>query len=513
MKTKMKTKVIPLSETKELKSDDLIYLRRHAKLVFKNLELKINKGQSRIINNCPPHPHQQQQQQQQQQSAWFDNNNNNAAFNFNSDDNCGNDEDNNKEGKGKGKEIEDDDDDDDDDQQNRLRFFNSYGFCIEHKFCNTDEINQLKNAMSKSVQQNWFPDNDENENENDNEGKSGKTTFGTDAKSNEARGDPFLESSNKVSYFVEPTAIDSLTGKLKSEFVVDNDNDNDNDNGGGGDSKDKNSTNIINKKLLALCKAGHGLHLPKISSGSDSNDDKEKKNEIEEEEHNNNNNIHEPFFQYSTSTKLRQLVLSLGYIDPVIPQSMYIFKNPIVGGAVNTHQDSTFLYTTPKQTCLGLWLALDDATLMNGCLWIRPKSHLEPVRRQFIRNPLLYNNNSKNGNSENVKDDEKNDSDVSPPSPPSPSKLVFRNHHKDPNVTWEGKLPDSVEVVVDDEVDNDNDNDNDNDAGQVDDDDVVDISSSSLNFVPVEVKAGDLVVFCGTLDHFSLPNFSNKQRQ
>ena len=35
---------------------------------------------------------------------------------------------------------------------------------------------------------------------------------------------------------------------------------------------------------------------------------------------------------------------------------------------------------------------------------------------------------------------------------------------------------------------------------------------SSMNFVPVEVKAGDLVVFGGTLDHFSLPNFSEEQR-
>ncbi|OEU10843.1 hypothetical protein FRACYDRAFT_160634, partial [Fragilariopsis cylindrus CCMP1102] len=158
-------------------------------------------------------------------------------------------------------------------------------------------------------------------------------------------------------------------------------------------------------------------------------------------------NIHEPFLNYSTSKKLQSLVFSLGYLDPVIAQSMYIFKNPIVGGAVHTHQDSTFLYTTPKQTCLGLWLALDDATLTNGCLWIRPKSHLETLRRQFIRNPLLSDNDE----------------------------------------------------FDDDEDEHEDDKDN-------------EIISSSLNFVPVEVKAGDLVVFCGTLDHFSLPNFSDKQR-
>jgi ectoine hydroxylase-related dioxygenase (phytanoyl-CoA dioxygenase family) len=32
------------------------------------------------------------------------------------------------------------------------------------------------------------------------------------------------------------------------------------------------------------------------------------------------------------------------------------------------HQDSTFLYTDPP-SCVGLWLALEDATRANGCLW------------------------------------------------------------------------------------------------------------------------------------------------
>ena len=31
-------------------------------------------------------------------------------------------------------------------------------------------------------------------------------------------------------------------------------------------------------------------------------------------------------------------------------------------------------------------------------------------------------------------------------------------------------------------------------------------------FVPVECKAGDLVTFCGTLDHLSLPNYSTSTR-
>jgi ectoine hydroxylase-related dioxygenase (phytanoyl-CoA dioxygenase family) len=51
------------------------------------------------------------------------------------------------------------------------------------------------------------------------------------------------------------------------------------------------------------------------------------------------------------------------------------------------------LPTTPVQSCVGLWLALDDATLDNGCLWLRPKSHTEPVRRQYIRNSVHFDKN------------------------------------------------------------------------------------------------------------------------
>ena len=68
---------------------------------------------------------------------------------------------------------------------------------------------------------------------------------------------------------------------------------------------------------------------------------------------------------------------------------MYIFKQANVGSEVTPHQDSTFLHTSPKQTvlgkifkldseaviCLGMWIALEDATEDNGCLWSVPGSH------------------------------------------------------------------------------------------------------------------------------------------
>lgn len=37
------------------------------------------------------------------------------------------------------------------------------------------------------------------------------------------------------------------------------------------------------------------------------------------------------------------------------------------------HQDNSFLYTEPR-SCTGLWLALEDATIANGCLWAIPGS-------------------------------------------------------------------------------------------------------------------------------------------
>lgn len=49
-------------------------------------------------------------------------------------------------------------------------------------------------------------------------------------------------------------------------------------------------------------------------------------------------------------------------------QSMYIFKQPSIGGEVVPHQDSAFLSTDPP-SCIGLWFALEDANKENGCLW------------------------------------------------------------------------------------------------------------------------------------------------
>lgn len=50
------------------------------------------------------------------------------------------------------------------------------------------------------------------------------------------------------------------------------------------------------------------------------------------------------------------------------------------------HQDSTFLFTSPD-TLVGFWIALDNATLENGCLWVIPGSHKSDVHSRLLRKP------------------------------------------------------------------------------------------------------------------------------
>jgi len=244
--------------------------------------------------------------------------------------------------------------------------------------------------------------------------------FRTDEESNKTQGsdDYFLESASRLHFFAESDALDE-SGALLPKYQQD--------------------------KLSALNKAGHGMHM-----------------------------IPGAFRDYATCTKLRDLVQDFGWIDPVVPQSMYIFKQARIGGAVNSHQDSTFLYTKPRQSCLGLWLALDDATLQNGCLWVRPKSHCEPVRRQFKRNPDYFGQDAIEEGSNIARGDT------------SQPKMIMETPVKDDSVPWEGLLPEGSEPPCD--------------------------GLLEAGFIPVECKAGDLVCFPGELDHLSLPNYSADAR-
>ena len=93
------------------------------------------------------------------------------------------------------------------------------------------------------------------------------------------------------------------------------------------------------------------------------------------------------FNEFSRSPAVAQLIAELGINRPLLLQGMYIFKQPRIGGEVTCHQDSTFLYTEP-QAIAGLWFALEDATIENGCLWAIPGGHTLGLKSRWMRNEI-----------------------------------------------------------------------------------------------------------------------------
>ena len=91
------------------------------------------------------------------------------------------------------------------------------------------------------------------------------------------------------------------------------------------------------------------------------------------------------FSDFSRAPALAELVKTLGVRAPLLLQSMYIFKQPRIGGEVVCHQDATFLYTEPSSV-IGLWFALEDATRGERLSLGRcPAATEGPLRSRFVR--------------------------------------------------------------------------------------------------------------------------------
>jgi phytanoyl-CoA hydroxylase len=89
------------------------------------------------------------------------------------------------------------------------------------------------------------------------------------------------------------------------------------------------------------------------------------------------------FSTFSRHPHLAALISGL-FKDPLLLQSMFIFKPPQIGGEVTWHQDSTYLTTEPLSV-IGFWFALEDANTENGGMMAIQGGHKGSLRSRFFR--------------------------------------------------------------------------------------------------------------------------------
>jgi phytanoyl-CoA hydroxylase len=86
------------------------------------------------------------------------------------------------------------------------------------------------------------------------------------------------------------------------------------------------------------------------------------------------------FASFAHATAVVDLVAELIAPDIDVFLSQFIFKTPGAWGQP-WHQDSFYFPFEPARPVVGIWLAVTEATLENGCLHVLPGSHTEPVHR------------------------------------------------------------------------------------------------------------------------------------
>ena len=81
-------------------------------------------------------------------------------------------------------------------------------------------------------------------------------------------------------------------------------------------------------------------------------------------------------------SKSKEVAIELLGNDIDKDMDMYIEKAPFTNTETPWHQDSAYWPKGMKDTrSLSCWLAFDEVTIDNGCMWYVPGSHLEPKRK------------------------------------------------------------------------------------------------------------------------------------
>jgi len=92
------------------------------------------------------------------------------------------------------------------------------------------------------------------------------------------------------------------------------------------------------------------------------------------------------FTQFCRLPQFARVLHDIGFRSPQLWQTMYIFKQPKIGGEVRWHQDASYLIAD-RPGVVGCWIAIEDASKSNGCLWVQPGGHRSPLREIYEVNP------------------------------------------------------------------------------------------------------------------------------
>ena len=118
------------------------------------------------------------------------------------------------------------------------------------------------------------------------------------------------------------------------------------------DALDKDG-NLLKPARLAINKIGHAMH-----------------------------DLNPAFEEFCRLPIFGRLLRDIGYQSPLLWQTMYIFKQPHIGGEVRWHQDGSYLISEPASV-IGIWIAVEDASRDNGCLWVQPGGHRSKLREIY----------------------------------------------------------------------------------------------------------------------------------
>jgi phytanoyl-CoA hydroxylase len=61
--------------------------------------------------------------------------------------------------------------------------------------------------------------------------------------------------------------------------------------------------------------------------------------------------------------------------EPVLYQSLALVKPPKIGATKPWHQDNAYFSVTPLESVCGVWIAIDEATVQNGCMHMLRGQH------------------------------------------------------------------------------------------------------------------------------------------